>query len=103
MACSLHASVLLVPTLHGGLGLGLGGLLYRGDIRGCHVYGIVAEQGRSVSVYASNACPPSQVRPMGRRAERGGSVSAPGLWLEGRGCSMLTVMPSGDLAIATRV
>ena len=36
-------------------------------------------------------------------AEEGGRGSASGLWLEGRLCSMLTVMLGGDLDVATRV
>ena len=37
----------------------------------------------------------------GRVAAGGGRGAASGLWLEGRLCSMLTVMLGGDLDIAT--
>ena len=39
----------------------------------------------------------------GSVAEGGGKGSVSGLWLEGRLCSMLTVMLGGDLDVATRV
>ena len=39
----------------------------------------------------------------GSVAEEGGSEAVCGLWLEGRLCSMLTVMLGGDLDDATRV
>ena len=39
----------------------------------------------------------------GSVAEGGGRGVSSGLWLEGSVCSMLTVMPVGDLDVATRV
>ena len=37
-----------------------------------------------------------------RRCEEAGGVAS-GLWLEGKKCSMLTVMLGGNLDVATRV
>ena len=39
----------------------------------------------------------------GSVAEGGGRGAVPGMWLEGRLCSILTVMPGGDVMVMVRV